>query len=244
MPGMKNVIVIQHTEAEWLGLIEDHLESRNVGFSYVRPFANRGWVPPRGEEYDALILLGAGPWGTASEPLLPSLKDELKLARNFLARNRPVIGFGLGAQILTLAAGGSVEACGWQCACGTARRRDDKALNGFLPEAFPQFIYMRDRAVPPGDAQILAEDEGGRPALFQIGGNCLGFAGHPGIKSGMIEDYVMEFDDSPESVADGLTMLRGAQRDIAEALSHIMVGLVQIAGLMRPPLENPPQSGD
>ena len=115
---MKSVVVIQHTEAEYLGLIEEHLESRNIGFRYVRPFANNGWVPPRAEEQDALILLGAGPWGTLSEPVLASLKSELKLTRHFLQSGRPVIGFGQGAQILALAAGGGVEFC---CSSRNAR---------------------------------------------------------------------------------------------------------------------------
>ena len=79
---MISVLVLQHTEAEFFGLIEDHLESRNFGCKYPRPFANPGWVPTRAEDRDALILLGAGPWGTLSEPLLARLKRELKLTRH------------------------------------------------------------------------------------------------------------------------------------------------------------------
>ncbi len=30
---MKNLCTIQHTEAEYLGLIEDHFEGRNIRFS-------------------------------------------------------------------------------------------------------------------------------------------------------------------------------------------------------------------
>ena len=36
---MKNICVIQHTEAEFLGLMEDHFEGRNIRFHYNRPFA-------------------------------------------------------------------------------------------------------------------------------------------------------------------------------------------------------------
>jgi len=241
---MKTAIVIQHTEAEYLGLIEDHLESRNIGFRYVRPFANQGWVPPHAEEQDALILLGAGPWGVESEPLLPSLKSEVKLARNFLASGRPIIGFGQGAQILALAAGGTVEPAPWRFELRRARRLAADALNGFLPESFPQILFMRDRPVPPADARLLAEDEAGEPAVFQIGGNCLGFAGHPGMKSGMLEDYVMEFADGPENMAEGLEATRAMQQEFAEALSQIMVGLIQVAGLMQPARDISPQTGD
>ena len=231
---MKSVLVLQHTEAEYLGLIEDHLESRNIGFRYVRPFANRGWVPPKAEDQDALILLGAGPWGTLSEPVLPSLKRELKLTRQFLESGRPVIGFGAGAQILALAAGGGVEVNDLCFRVGSARRATDSALNGFLPDSFPEIVYMRDRPVPPPSATVLAENAGGDAAIFQIGANSLGFHGHPGIKSAMIEDCVMEFEDSPDNVAEGLAALRAVQPECAAALSQIMIGVVQITGLMRP----------
>ncbi len=239
---MKSVLVIQHTEAEFLGLIEDHLESRNIGFRYVRPFANQGWVPPRAEAEDALFLLGAGPWGVQSAPLLASLEHELKLTRYFLEGGRPVIGFGQGAQILALAAGGGVEARDLHFRVGCAWRTADAALGGFLPETFPQITYMRDRPVPPADAEVLAEGEDGNPALFQIAGNCLGFAGHPGIKSAMIEDCVMEFDDSPVDVAEGLAALRAVQHDVAAALSQIMIGLVRITGLMGAAASAPPEA--
>ena len=60
------------------------------------------------------------------------------------------------------------------------RRTRDDALNGFLPETFTQVVYMRDWPRPPDYAAILAEDEGGRPAVFQSWRQCFGFAGHPG----------------------------------------------------------------
>ena len=59
---------------------------------------------------DALILLGGGPWGSAGARDLPTLAEEVELTRQMLAEGTPVIGIGLGAQILALAAGGGVEA--------------------------------------------------------------------------------------------------------------------------------------
>ena len=40
----------------------------------------------------------------------------------------------------------------------------------------------------------------GRPC-FQVGENAYGFAGHPGIKLGMVEDLVMEFEEVPDNAA-------------------------------------------
>ena len=55
--------VIQHTSADYLGLMEDHLEGRRIRFRYFRPFTEQGTVPQPGELCDGLILLGGGPWG-------------------------------------------------------------------------------------------------------------------------------------------------------------------------------------
>ena len=70
--------------------------------------------------------------------------------------------------------------------------------------------------------------------LFQLRDNCFGFVGHPGIKSAMIEDLIMEFDEVPENTAETLAELRAAQGDIAATLSPIMVGLVEVTHLMEP----------
>lgn len=164
---------------------------------------------------------------------MPSLLEELELTRRCLALNKPVIGIGLGAQILSLAAGGARVTRALEFSVTTARRRSVDALNGFLPERFPLVTYMRDRLVPPPDARVLAEDEDGRPALFQVGENSLGFIGHPGAKLGMAEDLIMEFDEAPEDPGPTLAVLRARQPEIEDALVPIMTGLVQVTGLMR-----------
>ncbi|MDE1935422.1 hypothetical protein [Bradyrhizobium sp.] len=113
-----------------------------------------------------------------------------------------------------------------------ARRVDQGALGDHLPETFPIAVYMRDRPVLPADARILAVDSAGEPALFQIRDNCFGFLGHPGIKSAMIEDLIMEFDETPQRTAETLDQLRGFQGEIAGALGTLTVGLVEAMRLM------------
>jgi GMP synthase-like glutamine amidotransferase len=228
------IFVVQHTSGEFLGLMEDHLEGRGIRFVYARPFTAKGQLPATLDYAKGLVLLGGGPWGTGGGRAVPSLVEELDLTRRCLALEKPVIGIGLGAQILSLAAGGERATGALEFSVTTATRVSADALNGFLPERFPLVTYMRDRPVPPADARILAEDEAGRPAVFQVRGNCLGFAGHPGAKAGMIEDLIMEFDETPEDPGPSLETLRARQHAIEDALVPIMTGLVQITGLMRP----------
>ena len=229
---MKQIHVLQHTSAEYLGLIEDHLEGRNVRFKYYRPFAGKEALPHRDKISEGLILLGGGPWGSAGTRDLPTLKEEIELAHTCLMREWPVIGIGLGAQILALAAGGSTQSTSFTFDITSAQRIDAEALDGYLPEQFPLVLYMRDWPLPPAHAKILAQDAQGRPAVWQIGRKAIGFAGHPGIKRAMIEDLIMEFDESPSGAAENLNQMQAVRRSLEDALVPIMTGLVRQTGWM------------
>lgn len=231
---MRLVCVVQHTCAEYLGLIEDHLEGRGVRFRYYRPFTAGGRLPERDAIRDGLVLLGGGVWGAAGTRDLPTLAEEVRLAHAALMFGSPVIGIGLGAQILAIAAGGRAEPSALAFEVTVARRIEETALNGFLPEQYPLAIYMRDRPVPPAYARVLAVDREQRPALWQIGGNAFGFTGHPGLKLAMVEDLIMEFDEVPEDATAGLAKLRSAARALEDALVPIMAGLIQATGWMEP----------
>jgi len=225
--------VLQHTSADYLGLIEDHLEGRRIRFRYFRPFTEQGTVPQAGDVCDGLVLLGGGPWGSAGARDVPTLNAEIRLARMALDQGQPVIGIGLGAQILAIAGGGGSIPAPLAFKTGYATRVDAAALNGFMPERFPLVSYMRDRPEPPQDSVVLAIDEHDRPAVFKVGGNALGFCGHPGFKPAMAEDLIMEFEEGPENPVPELEKFRLMVRDIEDALIPIMTGIIQITGLMQ-----------
>ena len=229
---MNTVDVIQHTSAEYLGLIEDHLEGRGIRFVYHRPFTAKGVLPVADKVNAGLVLLGGGPWGSAGTRDVPTLAREIELARACLTRGLPILGFGLGAQILALAAGGGCESAPLEFSVGEARRTSADALHGYLPERYPLAIYMRDWPLPPPHATVLARDEHARPALWQVGPRAFGFAGHPGLKVAMVEDLVMEFEESPAELDAPLARLRAVQHDLENALVPIMTGLLKFTGWM------------
>jgi len=230
---MNLVNVVQHTSADYLGLMEDHLEGRRIRFRYFRPFTEQGAVPQATDVCDALFLMGGGPWGSAGERDVPTLNEEIRLARNMLDQGKPVLGFGLGAQILAIAAGGGSEVAPLDFAVGYARRTAEDALGGFMPDTFPLVSYMRDRPVLPETARVLAQDESGRPAVFQVGENALGFSGHPGFKTAMAEDLIMEFEESPGNPAPLLERMQRMSKQVEDALVPIMTGIIKVTGLMQ-----------
>lgn len=229
---MRTVCVVQHTEAEYLGLMEDHFEGRNIRFLYARPFASGGTIPADPEGFDGLILLGGGPYGVVSGHLLPSMGPELRLAKGFLEAGLPVVGLGLGAVILAVAAGGGAQEAPLRFEVPVARAVQPCLLGGRMPDTFPLACYLRDEPVLPDGAEVLAVAPDGKPLVFSIGGNCLGFLGHPGMKRGMAEDLIMEFSETPENTVESLEALGAAQSDIASALTDLMVGISGHTGLM------------
>lgn len=224
---------IQHTSADYLGLMEDHLEGRRIKFRYFRPFTEQGTIPQPGELSDGLVLLGGGPWGSAGVRNIPTLEAEITLTRNMLDQGKPVLAMGLGAQILSIAAGGGSEQAPLEFRVGYATRTADDALAGFLPERFPHVSYMRDRPVPPGSADILAVDDRDQPAVFQVAPNALGFTGHPGFKTAMAEDLIMEFEEAPENPTPNLLQLQSMMRELEDNLVPIMTGIIKITGWMQ-----------
>jgi GMP synthase-like glutamine amidotransferase len=225
--------VLQHTSAEYLGLIEDHLEGRSIRFSYCRPFAGKGALPKPEAIDDGLILLGGGPWGAAGTRDVPTLSQEIGLVKICLERQLPVVGIGLGAQILAIAAGGRAQPMDLEFCVGKATRVADTALDGYLPAEYPLALYMRDWPVPPASAEVLARDERGRDVLWQVGARALGLAGHPGLKLAMVEDLIMEFEEAPPEIERGLARLREVQRSIEDALIPLMAGIVKRMRWMR-----------
>jgi GMP synthase-like glutamine amidotransferase len=231
---MMNLLnVVQHTSADYLGLMEDHLEGRRIRFRYFRPFTERGAIPQPGDTCDGLVLLGGGPWGSAGSRDVPTLDAEIKLTRAALDQGQPVIGIGLGAQILAIASGGGSVRAPLCFEISDVTRVVDDALNGFMPERFPLVTYMRDRPVLPPHATVLGVDEQDRPAVFQLGENALGFCGHPGFKPAMAEDLIMEFEEGPENPIPQLEKFRFMVREIEDALVPVMTGIIQITYLMQ-----------
>ena len=107
---MKPLLAVQHAPVETLGTLGDALRAAGVPYEYVRT-QEREPVPESAEGLGGLVVLG-GPMGVYETDRYQHLKDEIRLIRDALEREVPILGVCLGSQLLARALGAEVGPTG------------------------------------------------------------------------------------------------------------------------------------
>lgn len=232
---MKNYLVVQHTYSEFLGLVESQLEKRDIGFSYFRPFVGQE-LPGSAAQFDGLWLLG-GAWPLTDAEHNPQLDDELNLIRIFRKAQRPVVGIGMGGQLVALSAGGRALA---EPAC-TARfviaRKTGAGEGDPLAEDMDGrrllVMYHGDVALPDSLDPILV-DENGHWLAVRPDPLTYGLLFRPEMKPGMLEDIIMEANHNPPPhIGELLGEARTEWEQMQETTALVLKGLVTGLSLMQ-----------
>ncbi|MCX2525217.1 type 1 glutamine amidotransferase [Larsenimonas rhizosphaerae] len=132
-----HIYFLQHSDYGTPARLADWLTG--MGHSYNICALHRGEVPPRPEDVDGLIVLG-GPMGPHDDESHPWLKRERKLIDRLLKSSKPLMGVGLGAELIADAMGAVVSRApraeiGWH----DITRSDEAELA--LPPAFCLFQW-------------------------------------------------------------------------------------------------------
>ncbi|MDH5691636.1 MAG: GMP synthase [Gammaproteobacteria bacterium] len=231
---MKNYAVIQHNYSEFLGLIENQLEVRDIGFSYIRPFVGQG-LPASPQPYDALFLLGGSVPPTDKESY-PWIDEEIALIDRFLLSGRPVLGFGFGAQIIALWAGGQGQSEPAHTAYWTRAR----AANGAQDDPVAQvvdgkkvLVLYNGKVELPENTKVILEDEAGNPIAFRPEPRVYGMLFRPELKPGMLEDMVMEAGrETAANIGEVLAEARQEWEQTQKLTHQILIALTKELDLM------------
>ena len=131
---MTNCLVVQHVEAEPPWAISAALSRAGIHADVRRVFAGEP-LPPDTAGHDGIVVMG-GPMSAYSDEGFATRRAEIALLGHTLAGAVPTLGVCLGAQLLALAAGGSVypgadgPEIGWSVVDLSPARADDALLAG------------------------------------------------------------------------------------------------------------------
>ena len=186
-------IVHEPTSTGGGGLFEDLVEQRGDRLERVSIAHDASPLDAPGG-YDAIMVFG-GAMHPDQDAEHPWLADEATFIREALAREVPLLGVCLGAQLIARAVGASVGPAaraevGWHTVRLNAAGREDPVL-GVLPprvDAFQWHYYGFDL---PTDAELLAENEAAHQA-YRLGERTWGVQFHPEVTRHMLDFWFVE----------------------------------------------------
>lgn len=156
---MKRIRIFTHVACEPPGYIQDLLERLAYPFEQVCLFDGKS-VPTDLDDIAALVLMG-GP-GDVNQPT-EWMQQEMSLIRTAMAKDVPVLGICLGAQLMSKAMGGwvreaeSVEV-GWHSVRLLPEAATHPLFKG-LPLSFQVFQWHAHSFSVPDGAQSVATSE-------------------------------------------------------------------------------------
>ncbi len=175
---MREIVIFRHAAHEGPGYLADYLDRRGLPWRLVR--VDRRESPPDSlAGVSGLVLMG-GPM--SANDRLPWIPPLLRLIRQAVDQDIPVLGHCLGGQLMARALGGRVtrnrlKEIGWLPVETVANAEARRWVNGLAPR-FEVFHWHGETfsELPPGAVPIL-KSRGCRHQAFVLGKH-LGFQCH------------------------------------------------------------------
>jgi GMP synthase (glutamine-hydrolysing) len=173
-----NILVIQNSELDPIGVLGEHLEARGARL--------QTWLPtqednPPEDAYLGLIIMG-GPMNAHEDDQFPHLSQTVELIRQFHADNKPVMGICLGAQLIARAFGSqvyphSIPEIGFSPIRVTSPSAPELWLQD-CPEELHLMQWHFDTFDLPPQATLLMTNDVCQNQAYRIGSNIYGFQFH------------------------------------------------------------------
>lgn len=173
-----NILVVQSTEIDPIGVLGEHLENQGAQISTWLP--EKQSAPPSGD-YAGLIVLG-GPMNAHEDETFPHLRQTVDLIQQFYLENKPIMGVCLGAQLIARAFGSQVyQHTAPELGFSSVSVVDTSATEPWLQNCPPNLKLMQwhfDTFELPDQATLLMTNDTCKNQAFRIGHNIYAFQFH------------------------------------------------------------------
>ena len=185
-------LIFQNAVGEGPGILGEILDKRKWDRETIHLCHGEAF-PKNWQDYTLLVVMG-GPMNVYEEGIHPFLTQETQVIREALDKDRPVIGFCLGAQLMAKACGalvskGPKKEIGWYTAQLTDQGAKDPFLKSFPDELFV-FQWHGDTFNLPDRAIRLFSSENYLNQAMRIGHKGYGFQFHFEITKDMITEWL------------------------------------------------------
>ena len=201
------LLVIQHVDHEGPELVEQLARERGMTLRTLRP--DRGdRLPHPSECPNSIALVLGGPMGVNEQhhPDLHWLQAELNWLTAWHQQRRPVLGICLGAQLLAVAAGGSVHPLLVgappqqlkELGLGAIHWIADPSTEALLKGQSSSSLVLHwhgDRIQLPADATLLGSSLHCAEQVFRIGDHAIGLQCHLEINGDALERWITNDHD-------------------------------------------------
>jgi GMP synthase-like glutamine amidotransferase len=221
---MSTCLVVQHAATESPFAFEDALLAAGVAIDTRRVFAGDA-IPAGAAGLDGVLVMG-GSMSATSDDAFASRGSELGLLRDALRAGIPTMGVCLGAQLLAVAAGGTVYSgahgpeIGWFPIHLNPASRDDR-LFAELPETLTVLQWHGETFDLPPGSHLLAR---GRPyanQAFRIGDLAWGLQFHLEVTAAAVDGFLRAFGEELDGVPGAAGRLSAATPAAAAALAPV-----------------------
>lgn len=192
--GAGELVVLHHSEVSGLSAFGPVLTGGEAGPWRLYRMAEGDRPPADLDEVSGVLVLG-GVMSAVEPDHHPWMPAELMWLQEVVARDVPVLGVCLGAQLLAAALGGevtprAVPQVGAIPLRRTRTGRDDPVVSGWRDGTPALFVHEDEASSLPTDAQPLLDGGDGIPAWRS--GSALGVQFHPEVDAATLARWVAD----------------------------------------------------
>ena len=185
------ILVLQHLKIEPPALIAENIRKAGHDIDTLRLWLDEA-VPSDPDDWDGIIVMG-GPQ-SANDTHLSYIRDEITLLEQAIARDHPVLGICLGAQLLARAGGASIQPSperelGWYPVYPTDASAEDPLFR-HMQAGQMIFQWHGETFTLPEHATLLATHPDVPHQAFRIGSSQYGLQFHFEVDQPLIRQWI------------------------------------------------------